>query len=147
MHLTCNEGIGGSIPSRSTILFQRKTMNQVEPVLQSIFKFEGRRGQKSYVLTMLAIIAVLFVGAMLSAFLAFVSPGLSMLWLVALWAATSIAALLVGAQRIRDFGYSGCWVFLWLLPYVGIILMIAMCFIPSTVGDNKYGPDVNRPQV
>jgi uncharacterized membrane protein YhaH (DUF805 family) len=140
---------GSAVQSRhgAPFLLQRKTMNQAESILQSIFKFEGRRGQKSYFLTMLAIFAILFVGAMLSAFVAFVSPGLSMLWLVALWAVTSIAALLVGAQRIRDFGHSGCWVFLWLLPYVGILLMIAMCFIPPTVGDNEYGPDVNRPQV
>jgi uncharacterized membrane protein YhaH (DUF805 family) len=140
---------GSAVQSRhgAPFLFQRKTMNQAESVLKSVFKFEGRRGQLSYFLHMLAIFAILFVGSMLSGFIAFVSPGLSILWLVAVVTVTSIAAFLVGAQRIRDVGYSGCWVFLWLLPYAGAILMIAMCFIPPTVGDNKYGPDVNRSRI
>ena len=115
--------------------------------IKSIFKFEGRRGQLSYFLHMLAIFAIALIASLLVGALAVMTAGLAGILFVAVIAATSVASLLVGAQRIRDFGYSGCWVFLWFLPYVGVLLMIAMCFIPPTVGDNKYGPDMNRPRI
>jgi uncharacterized membrane protein YhaH (DUF805 family) len=48
--------------------------------------------------------------------------------------------MIVSAQRIRDFGQSGCWVFLYLIPYVGFAIAIALAFIPPNPGMNKYGP-------
>ena len=44
-----------------------------------------------------------------------------------------------GSQRIRDFGYSGVWILLTLVPYVGWIVSLAIMFVPSTPGENKYG--------
>lgn len=115
-------------------------MNQTESVLRSIFKFEGRRSRKSYAITMLSLIVVGFAAAMLAMLLAFVSNGLSLVLFTLIVIALSVASFTVGAQRIRDFDQSGCWVFLFLLPYVGFALMIALAFVPPTAGDNKYGP-------
>jgi uncharacterized membrane protein YhaH (DUF805 family) len=113
-------------------------MNQ--SVLQSIFKFEGRRSRKSYALTMLSLIVIGFAAAMLAIMLSFLSGTLSILMFTVIVIALSVASFTVGAQRIRDFDQSGCWVFLFLLPYVGFALMIALAFVPPTIGDNKYGP-------
>ena len=122
-------------------------MNQAESAVRSVFKFEGRRNQLSYFVYMVAIFAIAMVASLLVGALSVVTAGLAGILFVVVLVATSVASLLVGAQRIRDFGYSGCWVFLWFLPYVGVLLMIAMCFIPSTVGDNKYGPDLSQPRI
>ena len=45
-----------------------------------------------------------------------------------------------GSQRIRDFSQSGVWILLVLIPYVGWVVSLAIMFIPSTSGENKYGP-------
>ena len=45
-----------------------------------------------------------------------------------------------GSQRVRDFGYSGVWILATLIPYIGFVLSIAIMFVPSSVGENKYGP-------
>lgn len=107
--------------------------------MKSIFKFEGRRSQLSYFLHMLAIFAIAVVASLLVGVLSLMVSGLAILLFVAIFVVSLAASMLVGAQRIRDFGYSGCWVFLWFLPYVGVLLMIAMCFVPPTVGANRYG--------
>lgn len=140
---------GSAVQSRhgAPLFILGNAMNQAESVLKSIFKFEGRRGQKSYVLTMLALIAIGLVAAILSVMLSLISYGLSMLVFTVIVIALSVASFTIGAQRIRDFNQSGCWVFLFLLPYVGFALMVALVFIPATVGDNKYGPDTNLPQL
>ena len=47
------------------------------------------------------------------------------------WAAAS--------QRIRDFGHSGVWALVMLIPYVGFAFSLALWFVPSTEGENRYG--------
>lgn len=114
-----------------------------KPVFSDLFTFSGRRNRKSYVLFHLSAVAVLVVGAVICGALGFVSAGAS----VAAWTLYVVASLVLGvscfavsAQRIRDFGYSGCWVFLYLIPYIGFAASIAIYFVPSNPGDNKYGP-------
>jgi uncharacterized membrane protein YhaH (DUF805 family) len=51
------------------------------------------------------------------------------------------AQILTSAQRIRDFNQTGWWVLLLAVPYVGIIVVLALCIQPGTQGDNSYGPD------
>ena len=48
------------------------------------------------------------------------------------WAAAS--------QRVRDFGHSGVWSLLILIPYVGWLVALALYLVPSDKGENKYGP-------
>jgi uncharacterized membrane protein YhaH (DUF805 family) len=116
-------------------------MNNATEAMQSIWAFEGRRTRLSYFLYMLGILAATLVASFLVGMLSFLVSGLASLLFVVIFAVSIAASLLVGAQRIRDFGHTGCWVFLWFLPYVGILLMIAMCFVPPTPGDNQYGPE------
>ena len=117
-------------------------MKDAKEVMQSIWAFEGRRSRQSYAITTIAIFGIGFLAFFISLILAFVSPGFSLLFFSLIVIALSVASLTVGAQRIRDFDQSGCWVFLFLLPYVGFVLMIALAFIPPTPGDNRYGPSV-----
>ena len=116
-------------------------MKDAKEVMQSIWSFEGRRDRKSYAITTIAIFGIGFLAFIISLILAFVSSGMSILFFMLVIVALSVASLTVGAQRIRDFDQSGCWVFLFLLPYIGFVFMLALAFIPPTLGDNRYGPE------
>jgi uncharacterized membrane protein YhaH (DUF805 family) len=114
-----------------------------KPVFSDLFTFSGRRNRKSYILFHLSVIAALIVGAFVCTAVSVASASMG----AAVWILYVVAALVLGvscfavsAQRIRDFGYSGCWVFLYLIPYIGFAASIAIYFVPSNPGDNKYGP-------
>ena len=53
----------------------------------------------------------------------------------------AIAGWAVGAQRCRDFGWTGWAVLITVIPYIGFIFALVMLFIPGTQGENRYGPD------
>jgi uncharacterized membrane protein YhaH (DUF805 family) len=112
-----------------------------KPVFQDIFRFSGRRNRKSYLLYGLTL-----------------TIGLAVIWGIAFglstngeWTMMVIAGLLtipavisswaVGAQRCRDFGWTGWAILLTFIPYIGWIFALVILFIPGTAGDNRYGPD------
>jgi uncharacterized membrane protein YhaH (DUF805 family) len=116
-----------------------------KPILQDLFKFSGRRNRQSYILLTLAQIGAL-IGLAIVTVIAVALLGsvaslgyLLMLVVVAGFIAVAISGWAAGSQRIRDFDHSGVWILLTLVPYVGWIMCLAIMFIPSTVGENKYG--------
>jgi uncharacterized membrane protein YhaH (DUF805 family) len=117
-----------------------------KPVLQDVFKFSGRRNRQSYILLTLAQLAAVVGLAVLTAIAIFVLDQfaplgyLLMLAIVAGFIAIAVSGWAAGSQRIRDFGQSGVWILLTLIPYIGWIVCLAICFIPSDSGENKYGP-------
>lgn len=117
-----------------------------KPVFQDIFKFSGRRNRQSYILMLLAQIGALIGLAVLAGIgvalldSAAVLGYILMLAVIAGFVALCISGWAVGSQRIRDFGQSGVWILLILIPYVGWIVSLAIMFVPSTPGENKYGP-------
>lgn len=114
-----------------------------KPVFSDLFKFSGRRNRKSYALYYLASVALILGGMLLSTLVMVVSTTAgTILWIIytAVMIALLVSSFAVSAQRIRDCGYSGCWVFIHLIPYVGFAVALALFFFPSNPGDNKYGP-------
>ena len=116
-----------------------------KPVFQDVFKFSGRRNRQSYIYLLLsqigALIGLSIVAMIATAMIASVAP-LAYLLLIAVVAgfvAVFVSGWANGSQRIRDFGHSGVWILLTLIPYVGWIVSLAIMFIPSNEGDNKYG--------
>ena len=116
-----------------------------KPVLQDVFKFSGRRNRKSYILLTLAQIGAL-IGLAIAATIAVALIGsvaslgyLLMLAVIAGIVAVAVSGWAAGSQRIRDFGHSGVWILLTLIPYVGWIVCLAIMFVPSSEGDNRYG--------
>jgi uncharacterized membrane protein YhaH (DUF805 family) len=124
-----------------------------KPILEDLFKFSGRRNRKSYILLGLAqfaaLIGLVLVTAVATALLDSFAPlgYLLMLGVVAGYIAIFVSAWAAGSQRIRDFGQSGVWILLALIPYVGWVVCLAICFIPSDPGDNRYGPSQITPQL
>jgi uncharacterized membrane protein YhaH (DUF805 family) len=112
-----------------------------KPVFEDLFAFSGRRNRKSYLLYGLVVTVLL-----------------SVVWGIAVvamygagWGALLVAGLVtlpimvsgwaVGAQRCRDFGWTGWAMLLNLIPYIGWIFSLAILFIPGNLGSNRYGPD------
>lgn len=113
--------------------------NQIKSEVAGLFEFSGRRGRKSYVLTTLGLIAAGILVIAVGTILALMSAGLGSLVMFAGLIPIAVANFAMSAQRFRDFGQSGCWVFLYLIPYVGFAVGIALAFIPPNPGANKYG--------
>lgn len=117
-----------------------------KPVFQDLFKFSGRRNRQSYNVLLLAqigaLIGLAIVGCVAGAIIDTVEP-LAYLLFFAVFAgfiAVGVTSWAAGSQRIRDFDQSGVWILLTLVPYVGWVVSLAIMFIPSTPGENKYGP-------
>jgi uncharacterized membrane protein YhaH (DUF805 family) len=116
-----------------------------KPVFQDVFKFSGRRNRQSYIYLLLsqigALIGLSIVAMIATAMIASVAP-LAYLLLIAVVAGfvtVAISGWASGSQRIRDFGQSGVWILLVLIPYVGWLVSLAIMFVPSSNGDNRYG--------
>ena len=114
-----------------------------KPVFEDLFKFSGRRNRQSYIMLQLASVIAVFLGLGIITAITFAAPAmggalafLGFAGLIAIavinWAAAS--------QRIRDFGQSGVWALVLLIPYIGPIFSLALWLIPSSEGENKYGP-------
>lgn len=116
-----------------------------KPVLQDVFKFSGRRNRQSYILLMLAqlgaLIGLAVVAGVAVAVADTVAPLSFLLFALVVigFIAVCISGWASGSQRIRDFSQSGVWILLTLVPYVGWIVSLAIMFVPSTPGENKYG--------
>jgi len=116
-----------------------------KPVFQDVFKFSGRRNRQSYILLMLAQIGALISLAILTGIAialidSFAPLGyLLTLAVIAGFIAVCWSGWASGSQRIRDFGHSGVWILLTLVPYVGWIVSLAIMFVPSNTGENRYG--------
>lgn len=117
-----------------------------KPVFSDLFKFSGRRNRQSYNLLLLSqigalILLCLFFGIGIALLDGVEALGwLMMIFVVGGFVAVGVSGWAAGSQRIRDFGQSGVWILATLIPYVGIAFSLALMFIPSSTGENKYGP-------
>jgi uncharacterized membrane protein YhaH (DUF805 family) len=116
-----------------------------KPVFENMFRFSGRRNRKSFILfELVRVLAFTIIGVpMLIALAAGDKTVTSIVAFLALVAALPLcwAGWAVFSQRCRDFGWTGWATLLLLLPYVGWVFPLAACFIPGTLGSNRYGPD------
>lgn len=57
-----------------------------------------------------------------------------------------LVPIIIGvAGRLRDININPWWSMLSFIPYIGIIFVIVLCFLPGTHGPNRYGPDPRSP--
>lgn len=104
-----------------------------KPVLEDLFALEGRRNRQSYILYNLLLVPV----GLLCYAAAWHAPVLGLMVVIPLF----ISSWLVGAQRCRDFGWTGWAMLIALIPVVGGFFVLALLFIPGTAGENRYGTD------
>ena len=116
-----------------------------KPVFEDLFKFSGRRNRQSYIYLLLAQIGAAILLSIVTVFALAITASAAVLGYLLLLAvlagfvAVAVSAWASGSQRIRDFGHSGVWILLTLVPYVGWIVSLAIMFVPSSEGENRYG--------
>lgn len=113
-----------------------------KPVFEDLFKFSGRRNRQSFIYLQVASILAVLLGIGFVTAVTFAAPAVgTVLWFVAIvgFVAICVANWAAASQRIRDFGQSGVWALVLLIPYIGPVFSIALWLIPSSEGDNKYG--------
>ncbi|MPY71564.1 MAG: DUF805 domain-containing protein [Alphaproteobacteria bacterium] len=55
--------------------------------------------------------------------------------------ATLIPSISVGVRRLHDIDRTGWWMLLWLVPFLGWIVLIVFACLRGTDGPNRFGPD------
>lgn len=136
-------------------MFEQKTIHvitevdRIEPLpiaapteLKTIlFDFNGRIGRGTYIKhTALSFLFSLISFGILGAAGAQLGDSI-LIAIVALSAvlATLWAMLALLTKRNHDLNYSGLWLILMVIPFVGILHPIYLCFAPGTKEVNKYG--------
>lgn len=114
-----------------------------KPVFSDLFSFSSRRNRKSFILFQLASFIAVMLGVGIITTITVIAPTIgAIFWFIGIvgFIAIAVANWAAASQRIRDFGQSGVWALVILIPYVGFAFSIALWLIPSTEGENKYGP-------
>jgi uncharacterized membrane protein YhaH (DUF805 family) len=108
----------------------------VNSVLNNFINFEGRASRSEYWWFFLFYVIV-YVGAMI------IDSMLSMGVLVLLVSLGLLApSLSVGTRRLHDTGKSGWWQLLYLIPLVGMVVMIYFLVQKGDTLPNRFGPPV-----
>jgi uncharacterized membrane protein YhaH (DUF805 family) len=55
--------------------------------------------------------------------------------------ASFIPSIALGVRRLHDIGYSGWWLLIGFVPFVGGILLLVFALMDSQPGTNRYGPN------
>jgi uncharacterized membrane protein YhaH (DUF805 family)/RNA polymerase subunit RPABC4/transcription elongation factor Spt4 len=107
------------------------------------FSFKGRLNRSQYIICSFAwgLIYLTFGFALK---LGIKSPSFCVIWLL-LYIIPRIYSLGFDARRCHDFNQSGGWAILGIVPFISQIFMIVLWLIPSTHGDNEYGPEPKHP--
>lgn len=113
-------------------------------IFSNLLTPSGRRNRVSYtviqlaLLVSLAVVAFIFMAPVEFELDDSIGSGLTMVSLGLLAILVAISWM-TAAQRVRDIGYSGWWVLIFLVPYIGQFLSLALFVWPGTKGDNAYG--------
>jgi uncharacterized membrane protein YhaH (DUF805 family) len=114
-----------------------------KPVFSDLFAFSGRRNRQSFIFLQLASILAVLLGVGIITAITFAAPAMgAIFWFIGIvgFIAIAVSNWAAASQRIRDFGQSGVWALVILIPYIGPLFSLALWLIPSTEGENKYGP-------
>lgn len=108
-------------------------------VLRKYAVFKGRAGRKEFwyflLFQMLAVMLISF----LERRFAIASPEIHMGWISGFYLLiTFLPMLAVTVRRLHDCSFSGWWVFLGLIPAVGMMIILVLAILPSAVG-SRYG--------
>jgi uncharacterized membrane protein YhaH (DUF805 family) len=118
----------------------------------TLLSFDGRLARKPFWIFGVAIpMALLYVIVWLSELASAVSVGgqgaidgflLATNLTVILLSATAYlwVAFATATKRLHDRNMSGWWVWLFLIPYFGLLGLVVVCALPGSPGENDFGP-------
>lgn len=103
-------------------------------------EFNGRAVRREYWGFVLLVALVSIVTALIdfSIGLGFAGYGPATIIMLLVLAVPGVA---VTARRLHDFDFSGWWMLMGFVPYVGFVVMLIVGVYPGTRGENRFGPD------
>lgn len=110
-------------------------MNEYIEVLKKYAIFSGRAPRKEYWMYILINIFVSILVGIVGGLIHFGS----LFWLYSV--AILIPSLAVGVRRLHDSGHSGWWMLIFLIPFIGTIVLVIFFVLDSQPGENVYGPN------
>lgn len=126
--------------------------HQRQKFSQLLFSFEGRVGRLKYFVVVLALAMITMLISALAQFLflgeiaayepysTYYFKGMLIQWLCGLMTLWPVMA--VAVKRIHDQNRSAHWLWLFLVPFVNLVIGIMLLFVPGTSGINRFGePD------
>lgn len=119
----------------------------LDPIQNHYTDFSGRATRREYWMFTGEYILVTFVLALLVLALMFLVPSEEFANIIApllfgiFGVAIFLPSLAILVRRLHDIGRSGWWALLNLVPYVGGLVLLVFCCLPSEKGTNKYGPN------
>jgi uncharacterized membrane protein YhaH (DUF805 family) len=109
--------------------------------LREYANFSGREQRRDYWMFVL-------IYFLISIGLSLLDSALGITLLTSLFALVMlIPSLSYAARRLHDTGRSGWWQLLYLIPVIGLIVVIIFLVLDSDRGDNQYGPSPKYPMV
>lgn len=110
----------------------------IDPIVKHYADFSGRATRKEYWMFQLLLAVLYFVTVAFGIFLKLdTTPSLIVvIFMIGFFIVPNISIVV---RRFHDVGYSGWWILITLIPYVGGIISFCFCCWPSQAGTNKYG--------
>ena len=112
----------------------------LDPIQKQYADFSGRATRQEYwMFALWTVLFYLFVGVV---GLGFAFTGFSMLISIVIGVtvfALIVPSLAIQVRRLHDIGWSGWWILLSFLPYVGGLTLVVLFCLKSQDGTNKYG--------
>ena len=105
------------------------------------FQFAGRARRAEFWYFLLVNVGVSFLLGATDALLGFVDNEGNGLLSSLYGLAVFLPSLAVGTRRLHDTGRSGWWQLLFLIPLVGLIVLLYWFALPGGTGGNRYGDD------
>jgi len=116
-----------------------------EKAKKLFFNFEGRIDRIQFLIGHLILFAyTIFVPVLLSMVMVNLFGGtgniVTSLLIIAATIVSIVANFALIVKRLHDINLSGWWSLVVLIPYIGIIAVILIYFIPGTPTQNRFGP-------
>lgn len=115
--------------------------------------FAGRSRRTEYFLFFICWYCAMVLGVMLGIGVAGSSSdvtsetaGMTMLAVAGIiFVAGIVPAVAVTVRRMHDQDKSGWFILINFIPYIGGLILLVLCFLPGTDGENQYGADPRNP--
>lgn len=111
----------------------------VKSCLSKYFTFSGRAPRSEYWWFTLAMVIGSIIAAMLDAVLMGANDG--GLFSVVFSLAVCIPAISVTVRRLHDIGRTGWWWWIYLVPVIGVVVILVFACLKSQPGANRFGPN------
>lgn len=120
---------------------KEKIINYYLEGLKKYAVFEGRSRRKEYWIFIFFNIIIFILNFYISYTTCLIFPSYTFTVFIFCNLAILISSIAVGVRRLHDIGYSGWWLFIVLVPVIGLIVFLILTLEDSQPGENQYGPN------